>query len=160
MFQLHCNDLKYINIFNIINDTNSVSIHIRRGDYISDPKSFINFGGIASADYYDNAINYVENLVESPHFFIFSDDIQYCKTLFSGKNKFTIVEDFTNEDNYHYNLFLMSACKHNIIGNSSFAWWGAWLNNNSNKVVIAPQKWQKKGKYKIDDICPSGWTLI
>lgn len=135
-----------------INESNSVSIHIRRGDYVtSDCTNKIH--GVCSLEYYQKGIEYIAKYVQNPHFFIFSDDIEWVIKNLKIDYTFTIV-DF-NQGKGWFDLNLMKNCKHNIIANSSFSWWGAWLNENYGKIVIAPKKWNtKKQKY---DIIPQEW---
>lgn len=117
--------------------TNSVSIHIRRTDYLTTfPKS------ILSAQYYRNAINYIKSQVSNPHFFIFSDDINWVmNNLSMGDTPHTFVTCNQTPESAACDMYLMSLCKHNIIANSSFSWWGAWLNRNPNKIIVCPDKW-------------------
>ena len=118
-------------------NTNSVSIHVRRGDYLL----YDAYKGICSKEYYYRAIQFVKLHVDNPHFFIFSNDIPWCReNIDSMLEKCTFVENPDSENNY-VDMQLMSLCKHNIIAHSSFSWWAAWLNNNPNKVVVAPDKW-------------------
>lgn len=136
-----------------IRSTNSVSVHIRRGDYINNPL----YNGICTEDYYQNAIQIINGKLNNPSFFIFSDDIQWCKSNFNLSN-FQFVEG--NEDvNSYIDMQLMSLCKHNIIANSSFGWWAAWLNNNPEKIVIAPEKWMN-GNFCSKDAVPESWIKI
>lgn len=121
----------------------SVSIHIRRGDYLS-PENKVKFSGICTEDYYKRAIKYFIQKYPQAHFFVFSDDEAYAKNNFKGRTNFHIMKK--HEKDYH-DLFLMSKCEHNIIANSSFSWWAAWLNNNSHKEIICPSKW-----FNVDDI--------
>jgi hypothetical protein len=115
---------KYGNIL----DKNTCSIHIRHGDYLMIP----NHHPPCSVNYYNKAMEYFDNTL----FLIFSDDINWCKTIFKGDN-FIFIE---NELDY-IDLYIMSMCKNNIMANSSFSWWGSWLNNNENKKIIVPSKW-------------------
>ncbi len=117
--------------------TNSVSIHVRRGNYLL----FDAYKGICDKEYYERAITYVKEHIEDPHFFVFSNDIQWCRdNLATLMNNFTFVENNDPQNNY-VDMQLMSYCKHNIIAHSSFSWWGAWLNNHPGKIVVAPYKW-------------------
>jgi hypothetical protein len=132
-------DIRNIEICKIIKSTNSVSVHIRRGDYISNPKWRCSHGDICNLDYYNKAIDHIKRHVESPQFIVFSDDIEW------GKNNLIIdnaiyVNWNTGIDAYR-DMQLMALCKHNIIVNSTFSWWGGWLNQNVDKIVIAPAKW-------------------
>jgi len=120
-----------------IENTNSVSIHVRRGDYLNS----IEFKDICTINYYGNAIKYIENKVKNPVFFIFSNDIEWCKkNLKIVGDSYYITWNNKKENNFR-DMQLMSLCKNNIIANSSFSWWAALLNTNENKIVIAPKKW-------------------
>ncbi len=132
---------------------NSVSIHVRRGDYVQ----LADFHPPCSAEYYKAAIDMWDGEGIKPHFFIFSDDPQYCRQLFWGRTDVTIVQGLSAEED----LFLMSKCNHNIIANSSFSWWGAWLNPLANKMVVAPTKWFGPAySHNTDDLYPCDWILI
>lgn len=145
-------DEKNKEILEKIKQTNSVSIHIRRGDYVS-LETVKNVHGTCTKDYYEKAIDYISKNVENPHFFFFSDDIEWVKSQMKPDFPYTAV-DFNKEKGY-FDLELMRNCKHNIIANSSFSWWGAWLNENPDKIVIAPKRWTlTKQTCKI---IPSGW---
>lgn len=119
------------------------SIHVRRGDYLN----LSDHHPVQNMDYYIRAINEVG---QDKTFLVFSDDISWCKNNFNFLKNVIYCEN--NED--YEDLYLMSLCSHNIIANSSFSWWGAWLNRNKNKKVIAPKKWFGKSKhnYVTDDI--------
>lgn len=113
----------------------SVSLHVRRGDYVQHKA----FGGICDLSYYQRAVEQIKSLVENPTFIVFSDDIQWCKDNLNLKQaKFV---DWNTGENSYRDMQLMSLCKHNIIANSSFSWWGAWLNAHDDKKVICPDKW-------------------
>ena len=109
-------------------------------------------------EYYEKAINYVKNKIEGPVFFIFSNDIDWCKENFSFEEAYFV--DWNIGEKSFRDMQLMSSCKHNIIANSSFSWWGAWLNNNLDKIIIAPSKWLNDERVDIDDIIPEGWIKI
>ena len=119
--------------------TNSVSIHIRRGNYVSD-EVINNFHGTCSMEYYENAISYIKEKVDNPIFYIFSNDIPWSREHlnFEGTKVFVDVNDDTTD---YEDLRLMQNCKHNIIANSTFSWWAAWLNSNPSKTIIAPKQW-------------------
>lgn len=128
----------------------AVSVHIRRGDYLKHPEIY---GDICDLDYYKRAMDYLCEKLVNPQFYFFSDDLEWVKSVFNGYN-ITIV----NRENYvlyqdWYDMFLMSKCKCNIIANSSFSWWGAWLNRNDEKLVIAPKNWFQ-GEETPDIWCP------
>jgi len=145
------------NLLNAIMSTNSVSIHVRRADYVTNP-SANKIYGVCSLDYYNNAVSKITRLVRTPHFFIFSDDLAWCKNNIRLNFPTTFI-DHGADKNYE-DLILMSKCKHNIIANSSFSWWGAWLNDNPDKIIIAPEKWLKDPNRTTEDLIPSGWLKI
>lgn len=141
-------------ILNRIENTQSVSIHIRRGDYVNHPL----LGNICELPYYQAAISLMDSKLKNPSYFIFSNDITWCKTHLSLE-KATYIDWNTAKDSY-IDMQLMSACKHQIIANSSFSWWGAWLNQNPNKIVIAPDKWINGEKFNNSEIVPKTWIKI
>ncbi len=118
--------------------SNSISLHVRRGDYLK-MKDAVNGHGLCSLEYYNNAIKYISEEVLNPHFYVFSDDINWVKN--SLKIPFPVTFINNNFKNPEKDLILMKNCKHNITANSSFSWWGAWLNENSDKIVVMPSKW-------------------
>lgn len=147
-------DQQNIQILEKINNTNSVSIHVRRGDYVDHPS----FGGICEKDYYQDSIQYIKSKTSSPKFFVFSNDIDWCiKNLDIEDAEFISWNSGTDS---YIDLQLMGACKHNIIANSSFSWWGAWLNKNSNKIVIGPKKWLNDNNYDTSTILPKDWIRL
>ena len=132
------------------NVSNSVSCHIRRGDYSKLKDKYFT---LTESDYYQNAIK----LIGDEPMIIFSDDIDWCVENFKSKSSQIY---FSNEKDY-LEIYLMSMCKHNIIANSTFSWWGAWLNKNKDKKVIAPSSWfTPQQKRKDVDLIPQDWTLI
>lgn len=136
---------------------NSVSLHVRRGDYFSNPKTNVNHG-VCSLDYYRSAILYVAERVEHPEFFIFSDDIDWVKDNLKLDFPCQYVGHNLGADSYN-DMRLMSLCQHQIIANSSFSWWGAWLNLNPAKIVLAPQKWFAN-QNNTTDLLPQGWVSL
>lgn len=140
-----------------IANCNSVSLHIRRGDYVSNLEANKTHGFIG-IEYYNKAISLIHELVLHPHFFVFSDDIAWARknlglivnVIFVGHNQgSTSFED----------MRLMSLCQHHIIANSSFSWWGAWLNTSPNKIVIAPKQWFAN-RQDTSDLMPENWLKI
>jgi len=121
-----------------IQNRNSVSIHIRRGDYITDKIANSLMGSLDSS-YYLKAIKAIESRYKDCFFYIFSDDMGWAKRELAFLENKRFVENYADYED----LILMSTCKHNIIANSSFSWWGAFLNPNSHKTVIAPKNWVK-----------------
>jgi len=134
-----------------INTTNSVSIHVRRGDYANHPNI-----GILDISYYQKAVIYMTKYIENPIFYIFSNDIEWCKENFMFIDKKIIIDKTNNEIE---DMILMKNCNHNIIANSSFSWWGAWLNKNNNKIVIAPKKWMAENPNNYKWV-PDNWVEI
>lgn len=138
-----------------IKNTNAVSIHVRRGDYTL-PK-YKKIYGATDAAYYEKAIEYVSTRVESPQFFIFSDDIDWCKKNIKAPVGSVYVTRSSEGPKASFHLQLMSLCKHNIIANSTFSWWGAWLNANPEKMIVAPRRWLMGSR---EDIVPASWTQL
>lgn len=141
-----------------VTGTNSVSIHVRRGDYVNNEKTNL-FHGVCSLHYYKEAVAFFLEKLPDVHFFIFSDDIEWVKREFAYISNLSIIENVPFD---YEELYLMSQCKHNIIANSSFSWWGAWLNENVSKIVIAPQKWfeNKEMQDQTRDLIPENWIKI
>jgi len=153
-------DLKNKKILNSITNSNSVSIHVRRGDYISNSTYNEILGNACDSDYYIKAINKIYELIDNPIFYIFSDDINWVKENLGIVKKLKVQYiDWNNGQNSFIDMQLMSLCKNNIIANSTFSWWGAWLNKNENKVVIAPKRWFLAKKIN-NDIIPDNWIKI
>ena len=149
-----------LEILNEIENSNSISIHIRRGDYMS-PENYNMYGCIATPTYYKKAIKVIEEKVENPTFFVFSNDMDWVKKNIQINSRVFYI-DINSGNGSYKDMQLMSNCKHNIIANSSFSWWGAWLNENKNKIVIAPKKWINREDVdsdKIELFC-EGWTLL
>jgi len=142
-------------LFPKIHAQESVSIHIRRGDFLSDANKSI-YADICTFAYYSKAIAYISENVENPQFFIFSDDIEWAKKNLSLQNADYI--DWNSGVNSWEDMFLISQCKHNIIANSTFSWWGAWLNKNPEKRVIAPSRFINTSK--TPDIYPVDWIKM
>ena len=139
-----------------IQKSKSVSLHIRRGDYVSN-KIYNQNHGILDLSYYENAVDYISKKIGNDiRVYAFSDDPDWvyrnlnlpCEVKFINNN---------SPENSHEDLRLMLNCDHNIIANSSFSWWGAWLNQNPNKIVIYPQKWFGNNQMQNPDIAPSAW---
>lgn len=135
-----------------IKNKNSVSIHIRRGDYLQGKL----YGGICTSLYYAKAIEYIKMKVPNARFFVFSDDVEWVKQ--QEEFKGFVVVDRNEQTTAISDMYLMSLCKYNIIANSSFSWWAAWLNKNEQKIVIAPQHWLN-GKSTPDIWCEE-WIRI
>lgn len=151
-------DTKLYPYLNEINKQNSISLHIRRGDYIKNPETF-NLHGICSPEYYQAAIKEITAKVNNPVFYIFSDDPEWVKENFAMSFPCIFVLQTPAEHDF-FDMYLMSLCKHNIIANSSFSWWGAWLNNNPKKIVIAPKQWMANPGIDTTDLIPTNWIRL
>lgn len=136
----------------IMEDQKAVSVHVRRGDYLENPM----YGGICTEEYYANAINYIKQRIEGARFYLFSNDMAYVQKKFQGE-EFVYVDN-NQEDKGYMDMYLMSLCRHHIIANSSFSWWGAWLNASPLKMVIAPVKWLNGEKEQ--DVIPDDWIRL
>lgn len=162
-YQAIINDLKSIYVFKSTSDketssyqeqienTNSISVHIRRGDYLKHKE----YGDVANMNYYLRAVNYVRNHVTSPTFYVFSNDLDWCRKNF--KDDDFIFVDCNSEKTAWRDMFLMSLCKHHINANSTFSWWAAWLSPNDG-ITIVPQKFLLNTTTK--DIYPERWIKI
>jgi hypothetical protein len=135
----------------------SVSLHVRRGDYVHDPKN-CDIMEICSLDYYHKSICYIAERIERPVFYIFSDDMIWVRQNFNVNFPCIYIEHNHGAESYR-DMQLMSLCKHHIIANSSFSWWGAWLNSNSEKLVIAPMNWFRNGA-DDRDLIPENWVRL
>jgi hypothetical protein len=135
----------------------SISVHIRRGDYLSDHKTS-QIMNVCGLEYYLDAIHRVASEMGSPHLYIFSDDIQWVRDNLIVPYPKTYIEHNSGVNSYK-DMQLMSACRHHIIANSSFSWWGAWLNPSPNKIVMAPARWFVNGNNDVD-IVPVNWVRI
>ncbi len=135
----------------------SVSLHVRRGDYVTN--KFANkFHGVTNLEYYKLAIEKISESVPKPSFYVFSDDIEWCKKELKISHPTVFV---THNSTGAEDLRIMKECKHNIIANSSFSWWGAWLNKNNQKVVIAPRVWFADSEHQEQtDIIPTSWLKL
>jgi hypothetical protein len=140
-----------------ISSCESVSVHIRRGDYVTLPEANA-FHGLCSLSYYQSAVGLLAGQLEKPVFFVFSDDIAWAKEnlTFGFKAHFM---DHNGPERGDEDLRLMSACHHHIIANSSFSWWGAWLCANPEKIVCAPRKWFNKDIDTPDNL-PASWLKL
>ena len=126
----------------VLNDENTVSLHVRRGDFLRLNRD------ISSSGYYDKAIKYVESQIDRPVYFIFSDDINWVNKNMDIPRKKIFVSSMGFQD--YEELIIMKHCKHNIIANSTFSYWGAYLNDNEDKIVVCPRNWRSR-------IIPKSW---
>lgn len=140
-----------------IESSNSVSIHIRRGDYLAPDK--IEYHGVCSLDYYVGAVNIISRRIPFPHFFVFSDDHEWAVKNLPLSYPTTFVHEADNDKPYE-DIWAMSLCSHHIIANSSFSWWGAWLSTNPDKIVITPKQWFRLPTLDAGEIVPERWIRI
>ncbi len=155
-------DTQNFEILKKIRNSESISLHIRRGDYLSNP-----FFNVCDIKYYRRSLEFVfkENLErgikkESINLFIFSDDIEWCKNNLNFlKSSDVSYINWNKKENSYKDMQLMSECKHNIISNSTFSWWGGYLNKNKNKIVCAPEYWFTDIK-TTEDRCEKDWVLL
>ena len=131
----------------------SVSIHIRFGDYLYNKNIY---GNICTRDYYSKAISYIMKNTSNPIFYFFSDEVQKID-LPTKLINYHLVTDNHGKDSYK-DMYMMSQCKHHIIANSTFSWWGAWLSETEDKIVITPSKWNQLCKAK--EICANNWLIM
>ena len=148
-------------IESIISKSNSVSIHFRRGDVVTNPNYKSWYQGVVTDNYYNNAINYFCTAIKNPHFFVFSNDIEWVKENFVIPANVTYVDHNKPETGYE-DLYLMSKCKHNVTtGCSSFSWWAAYLNTNLNKIVLRAERMNYHDHLNYTaDFYPADWIII
>ncbi|HUC01322.1 MAG TPA: alpha-1,2-fucosyltransferase [Candidatus Paceibacterota bacterium] len=138
---------------------NSVSLHVRRGDRAS-VGVVTKLMGTTNASYYKNAVEHVAKAVSSPKFFVFSDDIEWCKKNIVLDSPAVFVPASAAGPKGEFHLHLMSLCRHNIIANSTFSWWGAWLNENPGKIVVGPKEWSASATASGKRVIPSSWVAL
>jgi len=134
---------------------NSVAVHIRRGDYL-DAENLQLFGDVCTKSYFESATNFISSKVADPHFFIFSNDIEWVRHNLHF-NSATYVVCNEKKDSWR-DMYLMSLCKYNIISNSTFSWWGAWLNKYPRKIIVSPSRFLRKDN--ISEIYPDSWIKL
>ena len=142
-------------ILSQIQVSQSVSIHVRRGDYLTEQNVKV-YGNICTLDYYRNAVSYIREKVKDAVFFLFTNDVDWVRENIYEEGM--VIVDCNAKDSDYFDMFLMSQCKHNIIANSSFSWWGAWLNQNIDKIVVSPKKWFQNHKV-ANQVCQSFITV-
>jgi len=141
-----------------IENAESISLHIRRADYVTNAHTN-SVHGTCDLVYYRKAVSFLKSKVSNPHFFIFSDDLAWAKENLDFIDNITFVE-LEKDVPDHEEMYLMSQCRHNIIANSSFSWWGAWLNQNPDKIVIAPKQWFNDLAINTSDLIPESWICL
>jgi hypothetical protein len=151
-------DSANITIAQQIEKVNAISLHVRRGEFANNQK-YNQVIGTCDLEYYKKAISYITGKIQKPVFFIFSDDPEWVKQNIVMDSPCYYITQNTGKQSYR-DMQLMSLCKHNIIANSTFSWWGAWLNQNPDKIVIAPQIWFSGWDYNTKDLIPISWIKI
>ncbi len=149
----------YLTLLKTITSCESVSLHIRRGDYVSLQSANL-YHGVLSKEYYQNAVLYFTEQKRNFCYFVFSDDLDWCKKNLDFIHTCTYVNGSQFGLSVHEELLLMSMCKHNIIANSSFSWWAAWLNNYSQKTVLAPAQWFNTKQSQPSELLLNTWKKI
>lgn len=133
----------------------SVSVHVRRGDYAHDPKTR-DYHGLLGTAYYTAAMQWMLERVPDAHFFVFSDEPRWAHEHLQASTPMTVLPVRSGPED----LLLMAQCRHHIIANSSFSWWGAWLNPSERKLVVAPQRWFADATINTNDLIPGSWTRL
>lgn len=147
-----------IQLENEIINSDSICLHVRRGDLISNNKARL-FLGFSDISYYLQAVENIAKDVYSPSFYIFSDDISWCKENIKLKFPVKFVSELT-QDSISDDFWLMTRCKHYIIPNSTFSWWAAWLNQGAHKIVVAPERWVNDPNTDYSDFIPQNWRKL
>lgn len=142
----------------LISGCESVSLHVRRGDYVANPRS-LEFHGICNLSYYRKCIAAIVQKVQSPHFFVFSDDPNWAINNIKIEYPTKFITH-NGPDKGCDDMRLMSLCRHFILANSSFSWWGAWLNSYPHKLVYAPEKWFNSSDLNTIDLLPKKWITM
>jgi hypothetical protein len=138
--------------------TASVSVHVRRGDYASDPAA-CEVHGLCDGDYYERCLRFLEKREKDLRYFVFSDEPEWVRrNMDLGRP--TVVVDHNGGDRDYEDLLLMSRCRHHIIANSSFSWWGAWMGGAREKIVLAPRRWFRAADMDEGDLIPASWHRI
>ncbi len=150
------NFIKNIELFSDVQNSNSVSINLRLGDYVTNEVNRrVHF--VCKKEYYANALKYIAQKVDNPKFFVFSDDLEGSKEYLPDGYDYV----FANTANWQEDMYFMSQAKHNVVANSSFSWWAAWLNQNPDKIVVAPSKWfRDEARINDKDFVPKSWVKV
>ena len=138
-----------------IGRTSSVSMHVRRGDYVTNAETN-KYHGICSVDYYQHSAKMIVEKTGADHFYVFSDDPEWVKANIVLPYSTTYISHNIARESY-WDIVLMQHCKHHIIANSSFSWWGAWLNSSKEKIVVAPEKWFTDPSAVSNQMISEGW---
>jgi hypothetical protein len=143
-------------LISILQEVMSASVHVRRGDYVDNPE-IARIHGTCSLEYYASAAAHLVRAFPEVQFFVFSDDVRWAQDhlFFDRPTHFVSLNTATSA---HEDLRLMSQCRHHVIANSGFSWWGAWLNPRHDKIVCAPRRWFTDKSYDANDVVPDGWV--
>ena len=136
-------------------DEHAVSLHVRRGDYVQ-PKFWDTMGSVCQLPYYQHALREMEKRVGHPHYYVFSDDLDWVKANFDLPD--AVYVDWNKGEDSWQDMMLMSRYRHHVICNSTFSWWGAWLNPRKDKLVIAPERWTRDADSR--EIVPAEWIRV
>jgi hypothetical protein len=137
---------------------NVVSLHVRRGDYVTNPEASQHHG-LCSMDYYQHAMQLIREKVPGVEFRIFTDDPDWVSHAFPRAHPWRVIEDWAGKPAW-VDMWLMSQCSHHIVANSSYSWWGAWLNPSPDKLVVAPARWFKDAPHDTTDLIPASWLRV
>jgi hypothetical protein len=137
---------------------NTVSVHVRRGDYVRHPEAF-RYHGVCGMEYYRRCMEIISGKVQEPHYVVFTDEPGWARENFPGSCRMTFV-DWDSPRKGCVDLELMRKCRHHIIANSSFSWWGAWLCENPEKMVLAPERWVIDPSVDTKDLLPESWVRV
>jgi hypothetical protein len=141
-----------------VDGVHAVALHVRRGDYVLNPTTN-RYHGTCEPQYYCNAVDYIAQRVAEPHLFVFSDDPQWVRSNLHFAIPTTFVDVNSPQRGYR-DMQLMALCRHHIVANSSFSWWGAWLSTWRQKIVVAPERWFNDDSINTRDLVPEGWVRL
>ncbi len=136
----------------------TVSLHVRRGDYVTNPQAG-QYHGLCSMNYYQHAMQLIQQKIPKAEFLIFTDDPDWVLQAFTREHPWRVVMDWAGKPAW-VDMWLMSRCRHHIIANSSYSWWGAWLNPSPEKVVVAPTRWFNDAPHDTTDLLPESWIRV
>ena len=143
-------------IYKAIIKVNAVCVHVRRGDYVNTTDGF----NCSNLDYFVNGTNYINKHTINPHFFVFSDDTEWCKQHIEFDYAFTVVDYTTDKIKYKEDLQLMASCNHFIMSASSFSWWAVWLSNKKKAKVVVPKNWFLDNHTDVSDLVNESWVKL
>ena len=149
---------KDLDIVEQMREGDSISLHVRRGDMANDPHTR-NFHGLCTEEYYASCVEHMAKQLEHPRFFVFSDDPEWVRNNLSLGYPMTVIDHNAGSRSYA-DMRLMSMCRHHIIANSTFSWWGAWLNPSADKIVLMPRRWLSEYTTDDLDVRPPTWVAL